>query len=313
MSKRPSWSLLILNSASSLPTKFISLRNFPFFLVLLIGLSISGGYGLVRLVWKASSYAYTSFGVENEKRENMKLMKTLSLFEKLSDMHDRKFSTLVEFEDKTRMQFGMNQISGDVRKAGIGGKPDMQQLVEASLTNSKLLKANHIHGKMEGLIRQVQLQKKTFNTMASFVSQQHDIWSQRPSVKPCKGRYTSGFGYRIHPVFHTRMFHEGVDIANKVWTPIYATAGGIATFVGWKRDFGNVIELNHHASGYQTVYAHLQETAVVEGQVVKRGTLIGYMGQSGRTTGPHLHYEVRALGRQLNPKDFILDPNIVVD
>ncbi|MBD3319851.1 MAG: peptidoglycan DD-metalloendopeptidase family protein, partial [Chitinivibrionales bacterium] len=104
-----------------------------------------------------------------------------------------------------------------------------------------------------------------------------------------------------------------IDIANKIWTPVFATGDGIVSFVGAKRDFGTVIEINHSGSGYETLYAHLHQTAVVEGHPVKRGELIGYLGNSGRSTGPHLHYEVKKMGRNVNPMNFILPVETVVN
>jgi murein DD-endopeptidase MepM/ murein hydrolase activator NlpD len=108
-------------------------------------------------------------------------------------------------------------------------------------------------------------------------------------------------------------FHEGLDIANLRWTPIFVTADGIVNFVGYRGNYGTSVMVNHRGSGYTTVYAHLEQSAVVEGQVVKRGELIGYLGNSGRSTGPHLHYEVRKFNRFDNPMKYILPMDYIVD
>ena len=142
---------------------------------------------------------------------------------------------------------------------------------------------------------------------------QDDRWAQRPSIWPARGRTTSTFGYRYHPFMRGMVFHEGLDIANKIWTPIFATADGIVYSVAWRGNYGTSIMINHRGSGYITVYAHLRQSAVVEGQVVKRGELIAYLGNSGMSTGPHLHYEVRKFNKHVNPMKHILPMDIIVD
>jgi murein DD-endopeptidase MepM/ murein hydrolase activator NlpD len=109
------------------------------------------------------------------------------------------------------------------------------------------------------------------------------------------------------------LFHDGLDIANKHGTPIYATANGIIKFVGVKEYFGRMVTINHSDNGCETIYAHLQQTIVSSGQAVNRGDLIGFMGNSGRSTGPHLHYEVRVDNHSINPLNYILPIDLVLD
>lgn len=117
---------------------------------------------------------------------------------------------------------------------------------------------------------------------------------------------TSRFGYRTHPVTKKRKFHRGLDIRAKMRTKVYATADGIVSYVQSKDigAFGRVVKV-FHGMGFQTVYAHLNKTNVKIGQVIKKGDLIAYTGNSGRSTAPHLHYEVRYANKVLNPRDFI--------
>lgn len=116
----------------------------------------------------------------------------------------------------------------------------------------------------------------------------------------------SRFGYRIHPVTKKKKFHRGVDLKAKRKTPVYSTADGVVRFVQSrnKGDFGRVIIISHNF-GFETVYAHLNKTKVKIGDIVRRNQLIGYSGNSGRSTGPHLHYEIRYASKALNPRDFI--------
>jgi murein DD-endopeptidase MepM/ murein hydrolase activator NlpD len=108
-------------------------------------------------------------------------------------------------------------------------------------------------------------------------------------------------------------FHEGLDISNALGTPVYATGDGIVRFVGLKGTLGKAVCISHNETGYETVYAHLEKYTVKENQKIHRGELIGYMGNTGRSTGPHLHYEVKINGKSLNPEEYILPESVMVD
>ncbi len=109
------------------------------------------------------------------------------------------------------------------------------------------------------------------------------------------------------------IFHEGIDVANSIGTPIYATADGIVEFAGVRDNYGKIIVLKHIEYACKTTYAHLSQFVVTKSQTIKRGELIGYMGNSGRSTGPHLHYEVQTNDRPVNPLSFILPTDAIVD
>jgi murein DD-endopeptidase MepM/ murein hydrolase activator NlpD len=126
-----------------------------------------------------------------------------------------------------------------------------------------------------------------------------------PSMKPvANANFTSGFGVRSDPFRGRSAMHAGIDLAGPTGTPIYATADGRVGRSGWVGAYGNLIELEH-GRGIQTRYAHLSRSIVSAGERVQRGQLIGYMGSTGRSTGPHLHYEVRIDGRAVNPIPFM--------
>jgi len=189
----------------------------------------------------------------------------------------------------------------------------VEDLIIASHAEPVLKKAWHIEKKFKSVHRQVDLLSTTFSRMHEYARRIIDVQAQRPSTWPVRGRITSRFGIRFHPLFRRYMFHEGLDIANSLWTPIFATAAGIVTDVGRKGDMGNVVRITHAGSGYDTRYAHLVQFAVVEGQVVNRGDIIGYMGTTGRSTGCHLHYEVIRSGKHIDPLTCILPQDIIVD
>lgn len=123
-------------------------------------------------------------------------------------------------------------------------------------------------------------------------------------VDPKKTSMTSEFGNRNHPIYGNEKFHEGIDLRLPMQTPVFASANGIVSFSGQKNGYGNVVIIEH-AFGFQTTYAHLDSTLVTVGQFVNKGVEVAKSGNSGRSTGPHLHYEVRFLGKPLNAANFI--------
>jgi len=128
-----------------------------------------------------------------------------------------------------------------------------------------------------------------------------------PSRMPLEGAaLTSGFGMRTHPVLGGRRQHTGIDLAAPTGTPVYATADGIVSRADWYSSYGLYISVEHGAS-MQTRYAHLSRLAVASGDSVKKGDLIGYVGSTGRSTGPHLHYEVRVEGLAVNPIPYMVE------
>jgi len=310
--KSSRWSILLISPRSSRSSRRLQVPQ-----ALCIALLIAAAAGLGGLgngLWAAGSRLYVDLCLHNERVENAKLMKTIGFLRSFTDDHSDRIRRLVGFEDQTRLRFGMNTISSDIRKAGIGGPPSIEEIVLASLNDLNVARTDTIRERIASLERQVDLQKSTFSRMMNQVVRRYDYMAQHPSIWPVMGgRITSLFGSRVHPFFEQRAFHEGIDIANVIWTPVYATADGIASFVGYKGSFGNTIIIEHQNSGCETLYGHLQQTAVVPGQPVRRGELIGYLGTSGRSTGPHLHYEVHQFKRPANPMDFFLPTDTMVD
>jgi len=118
-------------------------------------------------------------------------------------------------------------------------------------------------------------------------------------------RVTSPFGYRIHPIHKTKRFHHGIDFGGKLGTPITATADGIVEFSDFDKGYGNLVVI-HHNFGFKTAYGHMQKNLQVKkGDFVKKGEILGYLGNTGISTGPHLHYEVKYIKNVLDPKNFL--------
>lgn len=144
--------------------------------------------------------------------------------------------------------------------------------------------------------------------LSEMLMDQKSLLSSTPSIMPVKGWLTSPFGLRINPFTRFRQMHEGLDIANRVGAKIHAPSDGYVTFVGKRGGYGNLIAIDH-GYGVTTRFGHLSSTNVKPGDKVTRGDIIGRLGDSGKSTGPHLHYEVRRNGIPVNPHNYII-PNI---
>jgi len=145
---------------------------------------------------------------------------------------------------------------------------------------------------------------KSYNEIIDHINFQREKFRYTPSIWPCKGIISSMFGFRLHPIFRNKFFHTGMDIAGKKGESVHSTADGIIVFAGWQRGYGYVISVEH-GYGYRTVYAHLSKMLVKKGEVVIKGQEIAKMGSTGRSTGPHLHYEVHYNNRPINPVKYL--------
>jgi murein DD-endopeptidase MepM/ murein hydrolase activator NlpD len=163
-----------------------------------------------------------------------------------------------------------------------------------------------IRAELDRLSTEAEFREKSFQELYSFLEGKKRQLSSTPSIWPVRGWLTSGFGYRIDPFTGLRQFHEGLDIANRHGTPILAPADGVVSRCSNNTGFGLTVEINH-GYGIKTIYGHLSKTYVGVGQGIKRGQRIAAVGNSGRATGPHLHYEVRLNDVPMNPLSYILN------
>lgn len=154
------------------------------------------------------------------------------------------------------------------------------------------------------------LEAESLSDLEFNLSKSRDQLEHTPSIMPTWGRITSGFGWRRDPFTKRRSFHNGIDIANKKGTPIVSTASGEVIYVGRMGYLGTCIKVKH-GYGYISLYGHLKGVTVKTGDRVKRGDIIGYMGNSGRSTGSHLHYSILKYRKEINPLDYILLNNVI--
>jgi len=167
---------------------------------------------------------------------------------------------------------------------------------------------NTIKIKTDKLTVQMAVQSRSYDTIAVLAAKKADMLAAIPAIRPLKNMYkiSSGFGRRYHPILKTLRPHTGIDIAAPRGTPVYATADGYASSESGGSGYGIVVIINHGYS-YKTLYAHLSKKAVKTGQKVKRGQIIGYVGNTGLSLGPHLHYEVIKNGSFVNPVHYFFN------
>lgn len=161
--------------------------------------------------------------------------------------------------------------------------------------------------KLNQLKKQLYVQSKSFDELVHLAQNKEEMLKSIPAIQPVANkdltRVASGFGYRIDPIYHTVRMHEGMDFTAPVGTEVYATGNGRVVDVGWRQGYGICIKIDH-GFGYETFYAHLSEADVHAGMSVTRGQTIGKIGNTGKSTGPHLHYEVHHKGKPVNPQNF---------
>ena len=203
-----------------------------------------------------------------------------------------------------RSIFEADPIADSARVKDMEQKKEVQLVQRMGSTN--LL--NTIIDQLNNLSLRMAYQEKSFNELIEMVNNKAKLLAAIPAIQPISNkqlsRIASGFGFRIDPIYKTRKSHMGLDFAAPTGTPIYATSDGIIKFSGFSTNgYGNHVIINH-GFGYETLYGHMVRVSATQGQQVKRGQVIGYVGSTGKSTGPHLHYEVHKSGVQVDPINF---------
>jgi len=219
----------------------------------------------------------------------------------------------VEFENKLQLfeakSSQLAQLVGDdsglPSSVGLGGPEfsDAAHIPAPELLNNEL--NSYMRNDLSLLIRKADLVEERLSTAEEAYLTKQELLDSIPSLLPANGWFASGFRYRTDPFTGQRTFHKGLDISCDYGTPVYAPASGVVTGRGRNGGFGKTVTLNH-GNGIVTKYAHLSRFNVSKGQRVRKGDLIAYVGNTGRSTGPHLHYEVHKNGKAMNPMKYII-------
>jgi murein DD-endopeptidase MepM/ murein hydrolase activator NlpD len=283
----------------------------PYLIRGLAAVSVFLFIGLACLAWETGHWALKEFRYHFAAgRHQIHLAELRDIQSGLNSVEsslDRAFRQ----EQRMRALYGINYMGSARDGFGVGGRahPDANDAALSQGLQERLflteLKGRQLRGKIDHTLR-------NFLQIKEFVDYRHNLWDHTPSVMPASGNWTSGFGYRVHPVSGRYAMHTGLDISGNRWTPVYATASGIVTTSQPANGYGNLVVVDH-GNGYKTKYGHLNRILVNKGELVKRFELIGYMGNTGVATGVHVHYEVVRDGAALNPQRFILPTGLVVD
>jgi murein DD-endopeptidase MepM/ murein hydrolase activator NlpD len=276
-------------------------------LLLLAGLFLLLSSSLFLLL-NASERAYDKLRLSRLEKENRHLTaKQGELNSVISDLKGH-MAELIDKEKQVRMVFGLPEVDDQIRRLGVGG-PVANNPVKIGPGAQR---ANMAEIELDKLLRQARFEKDNFEQIYSSLMDRKEILDHTPSIRPSAGYLSCGFGMRIDPFTGRRQFHRGVDLAVDIGTPVYATADGVVRSVRRDVGLGKLIQIDH-LHGYSTVYAHLSRISVKRGQHVKRGDVIGAVGNTGYSTGPHLHYEIHYQGRAQNPYKHFLGNEYVVD
>lgn len=274
-------------------------QRFKTYLLYFLGCVLAGGTAFVVFYFLIPTTSVASLHEDN--------IRLKSNYQVLSGKVDEALEVLNSIEQRDdnlyRVLLESDPVSEQIRQGGYNSANRYAELMEMS--NSDL--AVNLAQKTDLLRKKLYIQSKSFDEVAEMYKDNAKRIDCVPSIQPVANkdlkRTASGYGYRMDPIYHVRKFHAGMDFTSPTGTPVYATGNGKVTFAKWKTGYGNCIEISH-GYGYVTRYAHLSKINVKLNQTVSRGEVIGKVGSTGKSTGPHLHYEVLVNGKNQNPVNY---------
>lgn len=241
--------------------------------------------------------------LENENKEQE--VQLLALTQKIRRI-GRKLVELKRFDHKIRVMVNLDTNDDNTEFLGIGGSDPELLDPKGAVEKAHQTLVRKMHQSLSTLDTEISIQTNEKAELLKFLESQKSMLSRTPSIWPARGWVTSRFGTRISPFTNQKEFHRGLDISTRMGSPIVAPADGVVSSVGGDHAIGNMVYIDH-GYGLKTKYGHLSKILVKKGQFVKRGQRIALVGNSGRTTGPHLHYEVHLNGLPVNPFRYILN------
>ncbi|MCD8030802.1 MAG: M23 family metallopeptidase [Bacteroides sp.] len=247
------------------------------------------------------------FGSPSEKELQIENSRLQAQYNVLSRQLDEALGVLQDIQQRDdnlyRVLFQADPVPSAIRNAGYGGTNRYEYLM--NMANSELVV--HTTQKMDLLQKQLYIQSRSFDDVVEMSKNHEEMLRCIPAIQPISNKdlrqTASGFGMRIDPIYGTPKFHSGMDFAAHSGTEVYATGDGTIVKMGWQTGYGNTIVIDH-GFGYQTMYAHLQDFRTKPGKKVVCGEVIGGVGSTGKSTGPHLHYEVHYRGEVVNPVNY---------
>ncbi len=300
------WNLIIVPNSpgQNIYSFHISLRSIA------AAVAVAG----VVFVLAIASLTYAGFSWHRHRAARIShLQKVIETREAELAQLNREFTVLEELEDKLRTIAGLKPRERSEMGSIVGGQggPDWETTFQESQTLESQ-KANDepwLQYSVDELLDGSLDLKDSFSQVLDIFEREKARLQSVPSICPVASQeawISSGFGYRKDPITGERRFHEGCDIVAPRGTPVIAPADGIVSFAGWRDGMGRLVEIEH-GYGYSTGYAHNSKLLVRKGDIVKRGDVMAHVGSSGRSTGPHLHYEVRLDGKLVNPYQYLVE------
>ena len=264
------------------------------------------GYDYYHLRTKWLNIIVLNSEIANQKAEIKNQNQQIKLFASDINTLKNKIVQLSDFENKIRTIANIKDTSDQSGIFGLGGSTpeDIDATVPLTKKYNSIIREVH-EQEIQMEIASEELEKR-YKVILESLKNQKIFLASTPAIRPAKGWVTSKFGYRKSPFTGKKSFHSGYDIANKKGTPVFATADGLVVFSKTKGYLGKAVILDH-GHGIVTRYGHLSKIIAKKGTLVKRGDLIGLIGSTGRTTGSHVHYEVRLNGVPVNPAKYILN------
>ncbi len=252
--------------------------------------------------------AYTFFDSPKEKQLKREISYLSLQLELMNAKLDKASAVLTELQQRDdniyRVIFEAEPIPSDVRNSGIGGVNRYAELDGFEQSDLVIATAK----KLDNLTKQLVVQSKSFDEVVDLAKNKNIMLASIPAIQPVSNkdltRIASGFNYRIHPIYKIMHFHSGMDFTAPTGTEIYSTGDGTIEKADNEGNGYGIHVVINHGYGYQTLYGHMSRVKVKPGQKVKRGEVIGYVGNTGTSSGPHVHYEVIKNGEKINPVNF---------
>ena len=244
-------------------------------------------------------------GLQSMREELMQQKAQVQNFALNLNDYKRQMFLIRDLDTKLRQAASLSPRDKAQQLLGIGGADELGLQNLAAIGEKKPDEAlREMHQELTELQGAASKEETSLQTLLAYFEDKRSLYASTPAVWPVRGWVTSPFGNRISPVNGKTQFHEGIDIAAQIGTPVCAPADGVVVKAGFTAGYGNVVELSH-GYGMRTVFGHNSRLNVVPGQHVKREDIIAYTGDSGSSTGPHLHYEVRVNGLPVNPARYL--------
>ncbi len=293
-----------------------AVRNFRFTAGVLRA-TILGLIGLVVALGASLTLHVRTFREAHElvslKAENVALREQIADFREAAAELESNVAWVGQREREARLLAGLDPVDDETRRLGIGG-PMLQIEPSGSIKGDLRGDLRDQESRLEKLRRDLAFQKQSLSEVLTTLQSNKEKLARTPTICPVRSGYSlsSGFGARTDPFTGRWGQHNGTDFRAAPGTPVLSTADGVVRFVGLNGDFGLCVQIDH-GDGLETSYCHLASTSVRPGQRLKRGERIGSVGNSGRSTGSHLHYEVLLHGRPVDPGRYILSLSAIVD